>query len=105
MTVVEPGFFRTDILDPALSLLETSTRISDYDETAGAMRAAVPDYNHQQPGDPAKLAQALLKLVDADDPPLRLPLGSDTLARIAEKNARVERETAVWKSVAESTDY
>ena len=105
VTVVEPGFFRTDILDPALSLLETSTRISDYDETAGAMRAAVPDYNHQQPGDPAKLAQALLKLVDADDPPLRLPLGSDTLARIAEKNARVERETAVWKSVAESTDY
>ena len=105
VTVVAPGFFRTDILDPALSLLETSTRIGDYDETAGAMRVAVPDFNHQQPGDPVKLAQALLKLVDADDPPLRLPLGSDTLERMSEKNARVERETSAWRTVAESTDY
>ncbi len=105
VTVVEPGFFRTDILDPALSLLEAATPISDYDETAGAMREAVPGYNHQQPGDPTKLAQALLELVDADDPPLRLPLGSDTLARMDEKNTRVQRETAAWRAVAESTDY
>jgi hypothetical protein len=105
VTVVEPGFFRTDILDPSKSLIETAVRISDYAETAGAMRAAVPGYNHHQPGDPTKLAQALLELVNADDPPLRLPLGSDTLARIAEKNVRLERELSTWRASAASTDY
>ena len=105
VTVVEPGFFRTDILDPSKSLSETAERISDYAETAGAMRAAVPGYNHRQPGDPTKLAQALLELVNADDPPLRLPLGSDALARMAEKNARLEREISTWRALAASTDY
>ena len=56
-------------------------------------------------GCPDRLAQALLRLVDAEDPPQRLPLGSDTLARMDEKSARVERETAAWKTVAKSTDY
>ena len=105
VTVVEPGFFRTDVLDTNKSLLETATRISDYADTAGAMRDAVPSINHQQPGDPAKLALALLELVKATAPPLRLPLGPDTLARMAEKSAFVERETSAWRALAASTDY
>lgn len=105
VTVVEPGFFRTDILDADRSLLEANDRIADYDETAGAMRDAVPSYNHQQPGDPAKLARAMVELVDTPDPPLRLPLGPDTLGRMAEKNALVEKETAAWRTLAGSTDY
>lgn len=105
-TVVEPGFFRTDILDSSKSLLETAERITDYADTAsGEMRDSVPGYNHNQPGDPAKLAQALLELVNAVDPPLRLPLGSDTLTRMAEKNALIERETSTWQALAASTDY
>ena len=105
VTVVEPGFFRTDILDTTKSLIETAAQIGDYAETAGAMRAAVPGYNHQQPGNPTKLAEALLQVVNAADPPLRLPLGSDTLARMAEKNARIERETSTWRAFAASTDF
>lgn len=104
-TVVEPGFFRTDILDTSRSLIETAGRITDYAATAGAMRDAVPGYNHQQPGDPAKLAQALLELANAVDPPLRLPLGPDTLTRMAEKNALIERESSTWRALAASTDY
>ncbi len=105
-TVVEPGFFRTDILDNSKSLLETSERIADYADTAaGAMRDAIPSSNHNQPGDPAKLAQALLELVNSVDPPLRLPLGPDTLTRMAEKNALIERETSTWHALAASTDY
>jgi NAD(P)-dependent dehydrogenase (short-subunit alcohol dehydrogenase family) len=105
VTVVAPGFFRTDILDTSKSLIETAARIADYTETAGAMRDAVPSINYQQPGDPAKLAQALLALVKAAAPPLRLPLGPDTLARMAQKNVLVERETATWRALAASTDY
>jgi hypothetical protein len=47
----------------------------------------------------------MLALVDAPAPPLRLPLGTDTLQAIADKHAFVERETAAWRGVAASTDF
>ena len=103
-TVVEPGFFRTDFLD-ASSLITTKTRIDDYAETVGKMRDFAGGYSHQQPGNPIKLAQALLKLADAQQPPVRLPLGTDALAHIAEKNAHVEKETAQWRDLSASTDF
>jgi NAD(P)-dependent dehydrogenase (short-subunit alcohol dehydrogenase family) len=105
VTVIEPGFFRTDILDISKSLFETSGQIADYAETAGAMRDAVPGYNRNQPGDPAKLARAVVEIVNAPEPPLRLPLGPDTLARMAEKNALIEKETSAWRALAASTDF
>ena len=105
VTVVEPGFFRSDILDHSKSLFESPIRYADYDGTVGAVRAFVPGYSHNQPGDPAKLARALLELANAETPPLRLPLGPDTLQRMAEKNAVVERETAAWRTLAASTNH
>lgn len=101
-TVVEPGFFRTDFLDA--SSLSTSAEIPDYAETVGAMRRFAADANHQQPGDPMKLACAMLMLADAPQPPLRLALGSDTVARLRSKNASVERELGEWMHVSLSTD-
>lgn len=103
-TVVEPGFFRTDFLDDQ-SLIKTALELSDYDETVGKMRRMAHDYNHAQPGNPAKLADALLVLVNAPNPPQRLPLGSDTVARIEAKNRLVAEELAQWKDVALSTDF
>jgi NAD(P)-dependent dehydrogenase (short-subunit alcohol dehydrogenase family) len=102
-TVVEPGFFRTDFLDKS-SLIKTADVISDYAETVGKIRDLVGDHNHQQPGSPSKLAQAILQLAKAAGPPVRLPLGTDTLRRIAEKNAFVEKETETWRTLAVSTD-
>src|SRR6516225_10019269 len=78
-TVVEPGYFRTDFLD-ASSLVVAPDVIDDYDETSGKVRRKAVQINHNQPGDPAKLAAAMITLVDAPNPPLRLPLGTDTLA-------------------------
>lgn len=103
-TVVEPGFFRTDFLDEQ-SLVKTALELADYDETVGKMRRMAHDYNHAQPGNPAKLADALLVLVNAPNPPQRLPLGSDTVARIEAKNRLVAEELAQWKDVALSTDF
>jgi NAD(P)-dependent dehydrogenase (short-subunit alcohol dehydrogenase family) len=103
-TVVEPGRFRTDFLDSS-SLAATAARISDYADTVGKTREFAEEHNHQQPGDPAKLAQAILQLVNAAEPPLRLPLGTDTLQRMAEKNAFVEKETEKWRAVSVSTDF
>ncbi|MGA0609431.1 oxidoreductase [Caldimonas sp. KR1-144] len=103
-TTVQPGFFRTDFLD-ASSMVKTAREIADYAPTVGAMRTLMRGANHQQPGDPKKLAQALLKLVDAPEPPVHLPLGSDTVARLGEKHRVVEAELAAWRELAVSTDH
>jgi NAD(P)-dependent dehydrogenase (short-subunit alcohol dehydrogenase family) len=103
-TVVEPGFFRTDFMDNR-SLGKMEQQISDYADTVGKTRLFAVERNHQQPGDPAKLARAILQLANAAEPPLRLPLGEDALQRIKDKNAFVERETANWRALTESTSY
>lgn len=103
-TVVEPGFFRTDFLDRS-SLVKTAIEYPDYAATVGEMRALMASANHQQPGDPKKLAEALLVLADSPQPPVRLPLGSDTVAKIADKHRFVDRELEQWRSLAVSTDH
>jgi NAD(P)-dependent dehydrogenase (short-subunit alcohol dehydrogenase family) len=104
VTIVEPGFFRTDFLD-GQSLTICPTVIEDYAETTGAMRQAAVSLNHQQPGDPARMAKALLKIVDDPNPPLRMPFGSDTVATIEAKNAFVAGELNNWRALAISTDF
>ncbi|BDC43576.1 oxidoreductase [Paraburkholderia terrae] len=103
-TLIEPGFFRTDFLDTS-SLLVGKDIIEDYEETSGTLRRLAVDINHNQPGDPQKLATAVVTLVDAQTPPLRLPLGTDTLKAIAEKNAYVTAETQTWEALSQSTDF
>jgi NAD(P)-dependent dehydrogenase (short-subunit alcohol dehydrogenase family) len=103
-TVVEPGYFRTDFLDTS-SLVVAREVIADYDATSGNVRRIAANLNHNQPGNPAKLAAAMIELVDAQTPPLRLPLGTDTLKAIADKNAYVAQETETWKALSASTDF
>ncbi|MCY1547731.1 hypothetical protein D9M68_838020 [compost metagenome] len=103
VTVVEPGFFRTDFLDEQ-SLVKTALELPDYDETVGAMRRFAEGANHAQPGDPNKFAGAVLELVNAEVAPQRLPIGSDAVQRINDKHSLVEGELAAWKDLAMSTD-
>ena len=104
VTVVEPGYFRTEFLDQ--SSLTVSPRIlADYAATSGKVRDVAVQINQKQPGDPKRLAQAMLALVASPTPPLRLPLGTDTLAAIADKNAAVTAETAAWRELSASTDF
>lgn len=104
VTVVEPGYFRTDFLD-AKSLSVSPGVIADYADTSGVVREKAKVLSHNQPGDPAKLAPAILKLAAAADAPLRLALGSDTVAAIEEKNAFVAGELAAWRDVSVGTDF
>lgn len=104
VTVVEPGYFRTDFLD-ATSLTVSGGEIADYAETAGRVRQVAADLNHGQPGDPDKLAQVLVDFADAANPPVRLPLGSDTVAAIEAKHVADAAIVAKWRAVSVSTDF
>lgn len=104
VTVVEPGYFRTDFLD-ATSLSVSSESIADYNATAGAVRNVASDLNHAQPGDPQRLARVLVEFVDSPNPPVRLPLGSDTVAAIEAKHEADAAIVAEWRSVSVSTDF
>lgn len=104
VTLVEPGFFRTDFLDPA-SLHTGPDTIEDYAPTVGAMRAAAASLNHAQPGDPAKAARAIVEIAAAPEPPLRLPLGADTLQAFDAKLDNFRKELDAWRHVALATDH
>jgi NAD(P)-dependent dehydrogenase (short-subunit alcohol dehydrogenase family) len=104
VTVIEPGYFRTDFLD-ASSLSVSPTRIADYDATAGKVRTVATGLSHNQPGDPEKLADALVTFVDPPNPPVRLPLGSDMVAAIEKKHEADRAILAEWHTVSVSTDF
>jgi NAD(P)-dependent dehydrogenase (short-subunit alcohol dehydrogenase family) len=104
VTVVEPGYFRTDFLD-SNSLVESPETIVDYASTSGEMRKVAKAVNQQQPGDPEKLAQAMIILVESEQPPLRLPLGTDSVTYIEAKNAFVTGELNAWRELSVSTDF
>ena len=104
VTVVEPGFFRTDFLD-ATSVRYGDTRIADYDDPQGAPRVDYSAYNHRQPGDPAKLGRALVQMAAWDDPPLRFAAGSDAVAFARETFDRRLAEIAEHAALSSSTDF
>ncbi|KPN91090.1 oxidoreductase [Pseudomonas nunensis] len=104
VTVVEPGYFRTDFLDTN-SLVESPETIADYAPTSGEVRKLAKAVNQQQPGDPEKLALAMITLVEAKNPPLRLPLGTDSVSYIEAKNAFVSDELNTWRTLSQSTDF
>ena len=104
VTVIEPGYFRTEFLDGS-SLTVSPRVLADYAPTSGKTREAAVRINLNQPGDPKRLAQAVLTLVASPTPPLRLPLGTDTLQAIADGNAYAATETAAWRELSASTDF
>ncbi|MDQ0060212.1 oxidoreductase [Paenibacillus harenae] len=103
-TVVAPGFFRTDFLD-ASSLSNSDRIIPDYAETVGKMREFAVEANRKQPGDPVKLAKAIVQVANAEKPPVHLPLGKDSLQRYREKTADFERDIENWYDVITGTDH
>jgi NAD(P)-dependent dehydrogenase (short-subunit alcohol dehydrogenase family) len=82
--LVEPGFFRTQLLSPA-STNYAEPWIDDYAERTNQTIAAWNAMNGQQGGDPAKLANALVQLASQDEPPLRWVAGADAIATVEQK--------------------
>ena len=101
--IVEPGGFRTDFA--GRSLTQSAQPIGDYAETAGKRRKENDTIDGRQPGDPDRAAQAILRAVAADEPPLRLLLGSDALRRAEAELDAQRAEIDAWREVTTGTDF
>jgi NAD(P)-dependent dehydrogenase (short-subunit alcohol dehydrogenase family) len=102
--VVEPGFFRTDLLTPeSTSYAEPS--IDDYAERTTQTVAAWNAMNGQQGGDPAKLANALVQLAGQDEPPLRWVAGADAIAIIEQKAKDLLAQVDAYRELSSSLAY
>jgi NAD(P)-dependent dehydrogenase (short-subunit alcohol dehydrogenase family) len=84
--IVEPGYFRTELLQPE-STTFAELSIEDYAERTAQIIPAWQAMNGEQPGDPAKLARALIQLAGSNNPPLRWVAGADAVLA-AEQKAR-----------------
>ena len=99
--LVEPGFFRTELLT------EDSTRypeptIDDYAERTRQTVTAWKGMNGQQGGDAAKLARALVQLTDSDEPPLRWAAGADAVAAFEQKAAHLLAQADAHRELSSS---
>jgi NAD(P)-dependent dehydrogenase (short-subunit alcohol dehydrogenase family) len=102
--VVEPGFFRTELLSPeSTSYAEPS--IEDYAERTNQTVAAWNAMNGQQGGDPAKLANALVQLADQDEPPRRWVAGADAIAAVEQKAKDLLAQADAYRELSSSLAY
>lgn len=103
-TIVYPGYFRTDFLKDS-SLLLPENPIAEYKNVRESESAHKDDINGNQPGDPVKLAEALIKVSEDQNPPLHLFLGEDAFNMANQKIASVQSELGQWKEVSVSTGF
>jgi NAD(P)-dependent dehydrogenase (short-subunit alcohol dehydrogenase family) len=101
--LVEPGPFRTDWAGRSAN--EAKRTIDDYEATAQARTDTIRNYSGKQPGDPVRAAEAIVKAVESEHPPLRLLLG-----RAAVNNARIKIEALKkdfdgWEAVSVGADF
>ena len=103
VTAIEPGAFRTDWA--ARSMWESAAPIADYDDNVGARKTMIKEFANHLPGDPRKVAQAVLMVSGLDEPPLRLLLGRDVLKAVRGKLAAFSASIDEWESVTKDVDF
>jgi NAD(P)-dependent dehydrogenase (short-subunit alcohol dehydrogenase family) len=100
-TIVNPGFFRTELLTKE-STNHATPSIKDYAERNAAQREFWESQNGQQTGDPAKLARALLTIADQGQPPRRFIAGADAIAQAEQQVAQFQEEIDALRDLSSS---
>ncbi|GAB5096202.1 MULTISPECIES: oxidoreductase [unclassified Caballeronia] len=101
--IVEPGPFRTDWAGRSAN--QAPHTIADYAETAKARVDMVRNYSGKQPGDPVRAAEAIIKAVESDNPPLRLLLGKAALTNARLKVEALRKDFDGWEAVTLGADF
>ena len=99
--LVEPGFFRTELLTPESTRYAASS-IEDYAERTAQTVAAWKGMNGQQGGDPAKLANALVNLAGQEEPPLRFAAGADAVATFERRAENLLAQADAYRDLSSS---
>ena len=99
--LVEPGFFRTELLTPESTSYAEPT-IDDYAEKTKQTVIAWSGMNGLQGGDPAKLAKALIQLASRDEPPLRWAVGADAVEAVEQKAKRLLAQADAYRELSAS---
>lgn len=103
VTAIEPGAFRTDWA--ARSMKEASTPIEAYAADVGVRKQLIKDFAQHLPGDPRKVAEAVLMVTGLADPPLRLLLGHDVLKATRDKLAQMAASIDEWEAVTKDVHF
>lgn len=101
--LVEPGPFRTDFA--GRSLRQSRRQIDDYAETAGLLRKENSGIHGNQPGDPVRAAQCIIRTMQHDNPPFRLVLGRVASERVEAELKTQLQELSDWKQTAVEADF
>jgi len=105
VTAIEPGLFRTGFTGKS-SYVISQNAISDYENTmVGSMRKGTDAYHGSQPGDPSKLAAVVVKLGHTENPPLHLPIGTDSINNYNIYREGLANDVNGWMKDSLSTDY
>lgn len=102
VTAVAPGSFRTDWA--GRSMIRSPRSIPDYDDLFEPVRKTRKEKSGNQPGDPVKAAHAMLALLENQNPPIHLLLGSDALSLVRQKLGALGKEIDQWEKLTRSTD-
>jgi NAD(P)-dependent dehydrogenase (short-subunit alcohol dehydrogenase family) len=103
VTAVSPGPFRTDW--SGRSMTHSERFLSDYDEVYEPIREARRRNNGQQPGDPERAAAAILRVINDENPPRHLILGSAALDALAAGRTAFDTDVRRWETLTRSTDF
>ena len=99
--LVEPGFFRTELLTPQ-STQYAQPSIEDYAERTTATVEAWKGMDGKQDGDPAKLADALVELAALEAPPVRFAAGADAVATFEQKAQELLDQADAYRDLSTS---
>jgi len=102
--LVEPGFFRTELLSPQ-STQYAEPSIEDYAERTAATVQVWQGMDGKQGGDPAKLADALVQLAALEEPPVRFAAGADAVETFHEKARALLAQAAAHRELSVSLAY
>ncbi|MCY7347533.1 MAG: SDR family NAD(P)-dependent oxidoreductase [Pyrinomonadaceae bacterium] len=103
VVIVQPSGFRTDWAGRSAN--EATNAISDYAETAGANQSNIRGYSGNQPGDPVRAAEAIIKAVESENPPLWLLLGKAALKGARLKLDNLKTDFDAWAETTEGADF